>query len=212
MQMITEEVKNTLIRADNSLAALIGICGDIDIPLKEEYFSSLVSSIIGQQLSGRVAEVIWGRLVSFLDNEVSAAGVMTADTEDLRKLGISYPKISYIKNIAAAVLDNSLDINNLQDYSDEEIIAQLTRIRGIGRWTAEMFLIFSLGREDVFAMGDGGLLRAVRNIYGFDKDPTKAELSQISARWAPYRTAASLYLWRSLDKDIVSILCGKKQK
>ena len=210
--MISKKTRRGLVKADRRFAYLVEICGDIDVPLREAHFESLISSIIGQQLSGKVATVIWQRLVTFLKKRVTPKNVMAADTEALRGLGISYKKVEYIKNIAGAVLDKSLDLDNLAKYSDEEIIEQLTRIKGVGRWTAEMFLIFSLGREDVYSLGDGGLTRAVRNLYGMEKEPTKAQLAEISSRWSPYRTAASLYLWRSLDRDIAACIEGRKIK
>ena len=201
--MISNKAKRWLVKVDKRLANLIKICGDIDVPLNKAYFESLISSILGQQLSGKVAAVIWKRLVTLLNGLVTPENVIAADTEKLRGLGISYRKIEYIKNIATAILDKSLNLENLEAYSDEEIIEKLTLIKGVGRWTAEMFLIFSLGRVDVYSLGDGGLTRAIKNLYDLEEEPGKTKLAEISSKWSPYRTVASLYLWRSLDRDVV---------
>lgn len=209
MKILTKDAKEALSGADAKLAKLIEICGDIKEPsLEEDYLQSLLSSVIGQQLSGKVAEVIWKRFKFYLDDEITAEKVLNADNEALRALGVSYPKISYLKSISAAVINKTLDIENINSYCDEEIITQLIKIKGVGRWTAEMFLIFSLGRQDVYSLGDGGLTRAVKNLYGFEEEPTKAQLMEISSIWTPYKTAASLYLWRSLEKDIADLLKG----
>ena len=117
----------------------------------------------------------------------------------MRQAGCSYNKIRYIKNIAEAVTDKSLDLENITQYDNEEIIRQLTVIKGVGRWTAEMFLIFSLAREDVFSFGDIGLLNAANKLYGNGAVLGKDEVMAITESWAPYRSYGCLYLWKSLD-------------
>jgi DNA-3-methyladenine glycosylase II len=117
----------------------------------------LLSNIVGQQLSGRVADVIWGRVVALADGEITAEKVLAIDDEALRGAELSRNKAAYIKNIARAVSDGSLTLDKLSDMTDAAIVAQLTAIKGIGEWTAEKFLIFSLGRLDIFSKGDGGL-------------------------------------------------------
>lgn len=208
-KIITKEAKEALAK-EAKFAKLIEICGDINEPsLEEDYLQSLLSSVIGQQLSGKVADTIWKRFKNYLDDEITAQRVLFADNEALRALGISYSKIGYLKSIATAVVNKTLDLENINNYCDEEIISQLVKIKGVGRWTAEMFLIFSLGRSDVYSLGDGGLTRAVKNLYSLEKEPTKAQLIEISSKWTPFRTAASLYLWRSLEKDIAALLAEK---
>ena len=125
--------------------------------------------------------------------------ILNVSDEALRQAGCSGNKARYIKNIAQAVADKSLDLENIKQYDDEEIIRQLTAIKGVGRWTAEMFLIFSLAREDIFAFGDIGLLNAITKLYGNGASLSKGEVVAITEQWAPYRSYASLYLWRSLD-------------
>lgn len=217
----TKKIQNELVRLDPQLAMFISAYGDIDITLSENYFESLASSIVGQQLSNKVTDVIWNRLVKFLggnvggtpstikapsnykqnkDCQVTPQAIIAANSDDLRSVGLSTNKVIYLKNLSQAVLDGSLQLDDFQHLSDDEIITQLTKIKGIGRWTAEMFLIFSLGRQDVFSLGDGGLYNAIRKLYNLDK-PTKHEIQEITQKWSPYRTFASLYLWKSLDNE-----------
>ena len=173
--------------------------GVIDYELHSDYLTALLSNIVGQQLSGRVADVIWGRVVALAGGEVTADKVLALDNEALRGAGLSRNKASYIKNIARAVSEGNLTLDKFGDMTDEAVIGQLTAIKGIGAWTAEMFLIFSLGRLDVFSKGDGGLARAVNNLYGNGVELSVKERLAVTEAWKPYRSIASLYLWRSLD-------------
>lgn len=194
-----QTVLDYLKEKDAVLGALIDRTGPLSVTLSEDYFGSLASAIVGQQLSNRVAEVLWDRLSGFCAGSVTPEKLAEAETEDLRALGLSYGKVSYLKALAGHVLEGSLELPRFAGLADEEIIRQLTAVKGIGPWTAEMFLIFSLGREDVYSMGDGGLLRAVQTLYGLEGKGDKAAIAEITGRWAPYRTFASLYLWRALD-------------
>jgi DNA-3-methyladenine glycosylase II len=146
-----------------------------------------------------VADVIWGRFEALIDGAITPEKVLALNDEALRGAGLSRNKAAYIKNIAQAVADGSLTLNKFNDMTDEGIKAQLTAIKGIGEWTAEMFLIFSLGRPDVFSKGDGGLARAINNLYGNGAELAVKERLSITEAWKPYRSIASLYLWRSLD-------------
>lgn len=217
----TEEIQIELATLDAGLIPLIAQYGDIEIGLADNYFESLASSIVGQQLSNKVADVIWNRLVKLLGGtagstpstikapsnyklndryQILPEAVLAASVEDLRSVGLSFNKIVYLKNLSQAVAENSLAFDCLQNSDNEEIITELTKIKGIGRWTAEMFLIFSLGRQDVFSLGDGGLYNAVRKLYNLEK-PTQTEMRELTQKWSPYRTYASLYLWKSLDNE-----------
>lgn len=193
------EILAYLKERDAVLGALIERTGPLSVTLSDDYFGSLASAIVGQQLSNRVAEVLWDRLSAFCAGSVTPEKLAAAETEDLRALGLSYGKVSYLKALAGHVLEGSLELPRFAGLADEEIIRQLTAVKGIGPWTAEMFLIFSLGREDVYSMGDGGLLRAVQTLYGLEGKGDRAAIAEITERWAPYRTFASLYLWRALD-------------
>lgn len=192
-----------LSRLDPVLAGLLAQLEPIEITLQEDLFVSLASAIVGQQLSNRVADVLWERLVSLAGEPLSAKILLSLDDESLRKIGISYSKIKYLKALSCALVDGSLDLDQLHLMEDDEIIAQLTRVKGIGPWTAEMFLIFSLGRIDVFSAGDGGLQRAVKWLYQLEQAPGIEEMKQISYRWKPYRTIAALYLWRAIDDKMI---------
>jgi len=195
----SQEILGYLKERDAVIGALIDRTGPLAITLSGDYFASLASAIVGQQLSNRVAEVLWDRLSGFCEGSVTPEKLTAAETEDLRALGLSYGKVSYLKALAGHVLEGSLELSRFSSLADEEIIRQLTAVKGIGPWTAEMFLIFSLGREDVYSMGDGGLMRAVQILYGLEGKGDKAAIAEITGRWAPYRTFASLYLWRALD-------------
>lgn len=192
-----------LVQLDPSFERLVQLGWDVKITLQEDYFVSLASAIVGQQLSNRVAEVLWERLLTLTAGHVNPEGIMNLQDEALREIGISYAKIKYLKALAAAVLDGSLALDRIHTLADEEILHQLTRVKGIGPWTAEMFLIFSMGRPDVFSVGDGGLQRAVKWLYQLDEVPGKDELLRISQRWKPYRTTAALYLWRAIDGKLL---------
>jgi DNA-3-methyladenine glycosylase II len=186
-------------KLDPALGKLMDQCGPIEIPLQENYFTSIASAIVGQQLSNRVAGVLWTRLAELSGEAVSPTTMLSLEEEDLRRIGISYSKIKYLKALSTAVIENRLELNQLHLFDDDEIVRQLTSVKGIGPWTAEMFLIFSMGRLDVFSVGDAGLQRAVKWLYNREDVPGKEELLRISNQWKPYRTIAALYLWRAID-------------
>ena len=195
-----DDINRTLTQADPELGGLIARIGHIRIPLSEDYFAALANAIVGQQLSGRVADVIWARLKALMGGSVTPESLLAADDADLRGIGMSNAKVRYIKALSEAVASGALPLSELAAADDEEIIRELTAVKGIGRWTAEMFLIFSLGRPDVFSCGDGGLQRAFQWLYGIE--PTKENLLRISGAWLPYRTYASLYLWEALNRKL----------
>lgn len=169
---------------------------------KVDHFTELSASIVSQQLSTKVADVIWGRVLKLMtDEKVSPEQVLAIDTEIFRKQGLSYSKIKYIKDLAQKVVDSEIDLEKLDVLPDEEVIVELVKVKGIGRWTAEMFLMFSLGRPDVFSTGDLGLKRAIQKLYGLKTEPDEKKLLELSKKWAPYRTTASRILWRSLDNE-----------
>lgn len=156
-------------------------------------FATLVWSIIGQQLSAKAAATIQGRVQKIV-KDMTPQRFCKVSADRLKTAGLSAPKIRYIKELAARVKDGRLTFDTLAKMTDAEVIAALTEVPGIGRWTAEMFLIFSLNRPDVLSLGDAGLQRAVRMLYGED-----AALEDVSRTWHPYCSVASWYLWRHLD-------------
>jgi DNA-3-methyladenine glycosylase II len=166
----------------------------------ENLFESIVSNIIGQQLSGGPAEVIEKRFRNLFSGEgfPTPQQVLAKPDSVYRECGMSWSKAKYIKNLAQAIRNGELDLKSLGDLSDEEVIIQLTKIKGIGRWTAEMILIFHLQRPDVFSLGDLGLRTAVARLYKVDRDNRK-KIAKIARSWSPFRTVASRYLWHYLD-------------
>lgn len=165
----------------------------------ENYFLKLCREIIGQQLSGRVAEVIFGRFRKLYKNKVTPRSVLKTEHEKLRSIGMSNAKAKYVKNLAAAVVERKLQIDALDKLPDDEVKKQLVQVKGIGPWTAEMFLMFTLGRPDVFSHGDLGLKKALKKLYGFKKDPDIKTVEKVIKKWSPYKTYASLILWTSLE-------------
>jgi len=163
-------------------------------------YEALARAIVGQQLSTKAARSIWDRLVENLGGAFPPpADLLAADPERIRGAGISRPKVGFLRDLAERVEDGRLDLAGLVELADEDVVAALTEIKGIGRWTAEMFLIFHLGRPDVISTGDLGIRRAVQIAYGLDDLPGPTDLERIADPWRPHRTLACLYLWRSLD-------------
>ncbi len=168
----------------------------------DDYFLSLCREIIGQQLSGHVAKVIFGRFLDlFSRRKASAKSLLELKDEKLRGAGTSWAKVRSLKDLASEVASGKLDLAKLDYLSDEEVVDELIKVKGIGRWTAEMFLMFSLAREDVFSHGDLGLRKAIKKLYRFKQEPTYKQIEKIASRWSPYRTYASLILWNVLDND-----------
>lgn len=164
-------------------------------------FCDIIESIISQQLSVKAADTIFKRFLFLFGNKFPILKqILSKSDDDIRSCGISYSKIKYIKGVAQAVLDKKIDLDNLHNLTDEEVINVLVALKGIGRWTTEMLLIFSLAREDIFSLGDIGLRNAVSRLYNVDRDDLKG-IEKISRSWSPYRSLASRYLWRSLDNE-----------
>ena len=175
--------------------------GPFSIRLEKNRFQALVRSIIAQQISGKAARSIWKRLQESIRPRRLTADVIAAiPIEELRTLGLSPQKASYVHDLAAKVSGGAVRLHRAQRMSDEEVIAELIQVKGIGVWTAQMFLIFSLGRMDVFPHDDLGVRMAIRNLYGLDDLPDKARSLSIAEPWRPYATVAAWYCWRSLDE------------
>jgi len=189
--------------SDPIIGALIDKLGDLDrraAGRPPDAYGALVRSIVGQQLSTAAARTIHGRLLAIFDGHTpSPAELLAADSDAVRAAGLSRPKIAYLRDLAARVIAGELDLERLGERSDEEVSTQLTAVKGLGQWTADMFLIFHLGRPDVLPAGDLGIRRAVARAYSLDQLPAPERLREIAERWRPQRSLASLYLWRSLD-------------
>lgn len=165
----------------------------------DNYFYRLCRSISGQQLSGAAAETIFSRFTKLFPNGFNPKVILETPHEKIRSVGMSNSKVSYLKNLAQAVVDGSVDFEKIADLQNEEVILQLTKVKGIGPWTAEMFLMFTLGREDVFSYGDLGLKNGLKKIYGFKKNPSVKTIERIIKKWSPYKTYACRILWNSLE-------------
>ncbi len=166
----------------------------------DDAYGALVRTIVGQQISTKAARSIYDRLAAtFGDRPPTPGELVAADDEALRAVGLSGPKIKYLRDLADRVLSGSLDLGALHDLPDEEVVERIVAVKGLGRWSADMFLIFHLGREDVLPVGDLGIRRAVERAYGLPEAPSPDELHELAQPWRPQRTLASLYLWESID-------------
>lgn len=184
-----------------TFALKIGELENIKKESPKNYFLRLCREIAGQQLSEHASHAIFSRFKKLYPKRVSPKVILQTAHERLRDVGMSHAKAKYLKNLAQAVADKKLQLNKLDSMSDEEIKKQLIQIKGIGPWTAEMFLMFTLGRIDVFSHGDLGLRKALKKIYGFKKDPSIKTVERIIKKWSPYKTYAARILWASLEID-----------
>jgi DNA-3-methyladenine glycosylase II len=194
--------RRILIRRDPVLAAIIkryGPCG-IKTGRESDIFCGLVEAIVSQQLSTRAAATIYGRLRALMPDGGSPTpdALLPLSDEALRGVGLSRQKLGYMRDLSRKVLDGSVNTDRLTGMSDDEIVTELTKIKGIGRWTAEMILIFRLARPDILPVGDLGIVKAIQKAYGLRKTPDAARMHKIAEAWRPYRSVASWYLWASL--------------
>jgi len=162
-------------------------------------YGAILRAIVGQQLSTKAARTIYGRVVDMYDGDPTPAQLIETDPEDLRAAGLSYSKAAYLRDLAEKIEDGDLDLDHIAEQSDERVVEELTQVKGLGRWTAEMFLMFHLGRPDVLPVGDLGIRKAAMIEYGLEEMPDPETLERLGERWRPYRSLACLYLWRSLD-------------
>lgn len=190
---------NYLAAHDPVLGAAIARIGHIDRVVIPDLFAALINSIAGQQISGKALATVWARLCDRL-GEITPAAVLAAGEDNLRACGLSGRKAGYMLAAARAVQDGTLPIHSLVEKSDEEIICTLTALPGVGRWTAEMLLIFSLERPDVLAFDDFGIRKGICRLYGLD-ELTRAQFAVYRARYTPYATVAGLYLWEIAAQD-----------
>jgi DNA-3-methyladenine glycosylase II len=175
----------------------------LDAPIftvSNNLFFDIVDSIVSQQLSTKAAATILKRFLDLFETKPAPTPeeILQQSDESMRAAGLSFQKIKYVKGLSQAIINKDLDLKNIPNLSDEEIITELTKIKGIGRWTAEMILMFSLHRPDIFSVGDLGLRNAVSKLYGIDRDNLKG-IEKIAVSWSPFRTLASRYLWKSLN-------------
>lgn len=168
---------------------------------QQDLFAEIVDSIISQQLSGKVSRIIYARFETlFSDKKVNPGALLAIGDQHLRDVGMSWAKVKYIKDLAAKTIDGTLQLESLDSLSNDDAIEHLVQVKGIGRWTAEMILMFSLNRPDVFSIGDLGLRTAVSRLYRVNREDFR-KIAEISTRWKPYRSLACRYLWKSLDNE-----------
>ena len=185
---------------DPVLYALAVRVGSITIGKAQDLFVDLCETIVSQQLATKVASIICTRFRNLFHSEnITPERVLALSDESLRGVGLSGSKVKYIKDLAQKTKDGVIDFATIHTKSNEDVMTTLTIVKGIGPWSAEMFLMFSLGREDVFSFGDYGLKRAIQLAYKLKKEPSAKKLTQLSKKWAPYRTHASKVLWKSLE-------------
>ncbi len=166
--------------------------------VETDIYQSLLRSIVSQQLSGKVADVIWKRFADLFDLYPSPEELVKTDISVLRAAGLSFNKASYLQNVAQFSLENDLSFETLINFSDDEIIDLLTQIKGVGKWTAQMILMFPLDRPDVFPIDDLGIQQGMKKLYGLDLEKSflKEKMIEISEPWRPYRSLASKYIWK----------------
>ena len=191
-----------LSKQDVRLGKLIKSIGNYSIQIHDDLFESLLKSIVYQQLAGSAANAIYSRFLLYYDNTIPTPEqiISTPDTVLRFRIGLSFKKIEYIKNLATKIASGELKIHYLPKLQDEEVITELVKVKGIGRWTAEMFLIFSLNRADVIPLDDLGIKKAIQKLYSLSDLPTHEYMLEVSSKWKPYRSIATWYLWKSLSR------------
>src|ERR1700739_3132551 len=190
---------NHLKKCDPVLAAIIQQVGPFRMEYGPAEFASLAVAIVYQQLNGKDAVTIFNRFVALAGDPLTPEGILRLSDEQLRSVGLSKQKSSYLKDLAAKTAAGLLDFSKLPDLSDDEVIKHLTQVKGIGVWTAHMFLMFSLRRPDILPTGDYGVQMAVKKYYKRRKLPKPKDMEKIARAWAPHRRIACWYMWRSLD-------------
>jgi DNA-3-methyladenine glycosylase II len=188
------------LKKDPKLAKIIKHVGSYDINLTKNPYKSLIEAIITQQLSGKAAESISNRFKNLFGKFPAPAEVLKMSDVRLRSTGLSSMKVEYIKDLSKRIESAELKITSLKKMSDDEVISHLTQVKGIGRWTAEMFLIFSLGRLDVLPVGDLGLKKGIQRLYSMSDLPEEEEIEELAEKWRPYRSVATWYIWKSLNQ------------
>lgn len=200
--------RRQLAASDPAMAALIERVGKIDIATRlgrrnedrpADAYGALLRAIVGQQLSTKAARTIFGRVVDLFDGRTpTPEQLLAVDEADLRGCGLSGRKVEYVRDLAAHVLSGELELERLGELGDEEVIEEIVAVRGLGQWTAEMFLLFHLERPDVLSGGDLGISKAIQIEYGLEAMPAPLKVLEIGEAWRPHRSLASLYLWESL--------------
>jgi DNA-3-methyladenine glycosylase II len=204
-EVISDEGLDHLRDSDERLREVIDERGPLDLDARvrgrpADAYGALLRAIVGQQLSVKAARTIYERFTALFGGKTpTPEQLLEVDADTLRAAGLSRAKAAYVRSLAEHVISGELELDRLDELSDEEVTAKLVAVKGLGQWTADMFLIFHLGRPDVLPVGDLGVRRAIERLYGFETLPSAAEMEALGERWRPYRSLASLYLWESLD-------------
>lgn len=198
--------RRVLMRRDPVLGAVIKAIGPCLMADRQrrDHLTALAGSIVSQQLSTKAAATIFGRFQALFspDAPLSAQAVLALDDQSLRGVGLSGQKVRYLRDLCERIVDGRLVLDEIELLDDEAVIARLTEVKGFGRWTAEMFLMFRLHRPDVLPVGDLGIVNAVQRLYGLRSKPDAKKLIRLGEAWRPYRSVASWYLWQSLQMDV----------
>jgi DNA-3-methyladenine glycosylase II len=199
-----------LAASDPVMAALVERHGELSVEGRRrrrpavDAYGMLLRSVIGQQLSVKAAATIYDRVLALFGGRTPPPEkLLEVEPQELRDVGLSWRKVEYVRDLAEHVLSGELELDRLDRLSDEQVIAEITAVRGFGLWSAQMFLIFFLERPDVLPTGDLGIRKAAQAAYGLDQPPSPAELERIAAPWRPHRSLASVYLWESLSNEPV---------
>ena len=190
---------NHLKKSDAILASVIARVGACNVTYRDPTFEALARSIVFQQLSTKAARTIYGRLEEAAGGNLTPEAIQNLSLDEMRRCGLSKQKMGYIRDLAEHALSGKVDFARLPAMTDEEVIVALTDIKGVGVWTAHMFLIFALRRPNVLPVGDLGVRTAIQRLYGKRKPPTPAQMEKIASGWHPYCSYAAWYLWRSLE-------------
>ncbi len=195
------ESANKLAEIDSRFSRLISEFGYPTFKEENNYFEALLKNIIYQQLSGKAAKTIYSRFLKLFETTQypSPDKILNTPVEHLRGAGLSNQKVTYILDLSKKYVEGTLQLDELNEKSDKEISAQLIQVKGIGQWTADMFLMFTLNREDVFPLGDLGVKKGVAIIENLPELPTEKHMAEISEKWQPYRTIAAWYMWKLVD-------------
>ena len=192
-----------LSKNDKVLRTIIKKIPKCNLRPRRKYFNNIVNSIIGQQLSVASARAIRDKFYNYFENKISAEKILETENQILRNLGLSNAKTKYIKDLSSKIISSEVSLKSISKKTDQEIIEELTKVKGIGVWTTHMFLMFTLGRVNILPTGDLGIKKSIMLNYGLKKLPSEEQVTKISKKnnWEPYNSVASWYLWRALDME-----------
>lgn len=194
------DARNHLRRSGEPMREVIRVVGPFTARIRRDRFAALAGAIVGQQISGKAAQTIWNRLQERLGGRVAPESLRQFSIDQLRQVGVSRQKATCLLDLAGAVERGDLVLSTIGRKPDEAVVAELTQVRGVGRWTAHMFLMFCLGRLDVLPVDDQGIRTAMRNLHDLCELPGAREMEELATPWRPYATVASWYLWQWLDQ------------